>query len=147
MAKYEVTKTTEAKKLNKRSKLPTGEVVTLPFGAILENRITDGDRETFHYLGEIYQMPTKVFRDTTKRIGSADEIEDAPAPASDTPVAAAFPATAEPEPSGPVLRWETLNSQPVTRRTKVPGGWLIAAPGAGLTFYPDPDHEWDGGSL
>ncbi len=51
------------------------------------------------------------------------------------------------------------------RRSKVPGGWLIVAtttfqysqgngngPGSfeaagGLTFYPDPDHKWDGNSL
>jgi len=43
-------------------------------------------------------------------------------------------------------------------RSKVPGGWLIYAcqvsndgvyPHAhgGPTFYPDPTHEWDGGSL
>ena len=47
-------------------------------------------------------------------------------------------------------------------RSKVPGGWLIIAisdlqggghgPGSntaagGLTFYPDPDHKWDGSSL
>jgi hypothetical protein len=43
------------------------------------------------------------------------------------------------------------------RRSKVPGGWLIyvhaedndpECPYAygGLTFYPDPKHEWNGGS-
>ena len=48
-------------------------------------------------------------------------------------------------------------------RAKVPGGWLVAfsegASGAGsyggecgfgsggLTFYPDPNHRWDGSSL
>jgi hypothetical protein len=34
-------------------------------------------------------------------------------------------------------------------RAKVPGGWLVmifTAPG-GLTFYPDPQHTWDGSSL
>jgi hypothetical protein len=35
-----------------------------------------------------------------------------------------------------------------TSRCYGPGGWLIAAgSGAGLTFYPDPGHEWDGTSL
>ena len=47
--------------------------------------------------------------------------------------------------SGAVLKWETLktvreedglmDSKYMTERAKVPGGW------------PDPKHEWDGGSL
>lgn len=34
-------------------------------------------------------------------------------------------------------------------RAKVPGGWLVvvADNARGLTFYPDPNHHWDGGSL
>ena len=35
-------------------------------------------------------------------------------------------------------------------RAKVPGGWLVCiwdSYGIGLTFYPDPDHKWDGGTL
>ena len=34
-------------------------------------------------------------------------------------------------------------------RTKVPGGWLVLVihNATGLTFYPDPEHEWDGWSL
>ena len=35
-------------------------------------------------------------------------------------------------------------------RAKVPGGWLVMASGgqglSGVTFYPDPEHRWDGGS-
>lgn len=43
-----------------------------------------------------------------------------------------------------------------TYRAKVPGGWLIqiqrytadhSAHTGGLTFYPDPNHEWDGNSI
>lgn len=32
---------------------------------------------------------------------------------------------------------------------KVPGGWLLRCVGMELTltFVPDPNHEWDGGSL
>ena len=63
---------------------------------------------------------------------------------------------------GPVLRWETLpttreedgllDSKYMTERAKIPGGWLVVSQfhigGAhGLTFVPDPRHEWDGGSL
>ena len=36
-------------------------------------------------------------------------------------------------------------------RAKVPGGWLVMVSGtqgiSGVTFYPDPRHEWDGGTL
>jgi len=64
--------------------------------------------------------------------------------------------------SGAVLKWETLetvrqeqgfmNSKYMTERAKVPGGWLIISQfyvgGAhGLVFLPDPNHDWDGGSL
>ncbi|HWY88891.1 MAG TPA: hypothetical protein VNX28_19415 [Gemmataceae bacterium] len=37
-------------------------------------------------------------------------------------------------------------------RARIPGGWLvfIETPGrgglGGVTFYPDPDHTWDGGT-
>lgn len=46
------------------------------------------------------------------------------------------------------------------QRAKVPGGWLVYVFGhgysfrsrsiwghGGLTFYPDPEHKWDGNSL
>lgn len=36
------------------------------------------------------------------------------------------------------------------RRAPIPGGWLVALglnEGGGLTFVPDPHHEWDGGSV
>lgn len=46
------------------------------------------------------------------------------------------------------------------QRAKVPGGWLVYVFGhgysyrsrsiwghGGLTFYPDPEHQWDGNSL
>ena len=62
----------------------------------------------------------------------------------------------------PVLSWQTLNStreekgilnsEYLAERAKVPGGWLVISQfyigGAhGLVFLPDPNHEWDGGSL
>ncbi len=35
-------------------------------------------------------------------------------------------------------------------RAKVPGGWLVFICGNagmnGATFYPDPDHQWNGGT-
>ena len=62
----------------------------------------------------------------------------------------------------PVLSWETLNttreekgllnSDYLTERAKVPGGWLVISQfyigsAHGLVFLPDPNHEWNGGSL
>ncbi len=56
------------------------------------------------------------------------------------------------------LVWEELKSSRVgggiftmdwnVLRTKVPGGWLVLVihSTSGLTFYPDPEHKWDGGS-
>jgi hypothetical protein len=52
------------------------------------------------------------------------------------------------------LQWQKLSDKgspySSTFRAKVPGGWLVqvrAEGGSGITFYPDPEHEWDGGSL
>lgn len=55
------------------------------------------------------------------------------------------------------LVWHKLNSSSEDRvfslgnvyRAKVPGGWLVVVTddARGLTFYPDPEHHWDGGSL
>ena len=55
----------------------------------------------------------------------------------------------------PLIEWEKIPGQmrgdsgpPLLYmyRTKIPGGWLFAW-GDGLTFVPDPNHEWDGNSL
>jgi hypothetical protein len=36
-------------------------------------------------------------------------------------------------------------------RAMVPGGWLVVVSGnsgaSGVAFYPDPKHEWNGGTL
>ena len=32
-------------------------------------------------------------------------------------------------------------------RAKVPGGWLVIYSKESITFYPDPNHDWDGSSL
>jgi hypothetical protein len=53
----------------------------------------------------------------------------------------------------PLLAFERLESnQAVFTRAKVDGGWLVMVSamnlnaGVALTFYPDPKHEWNGGS-
>jgi len=52
------------------------------------------------------------------------------------------------------LNFEKLDVGAVSfrvNRAKIPGGWLVFASsnsgGGGLTFYPDPQHKWDGGSV
>ncbi len=53
------------------------------------------------------------------------------------------------------LIWENLVIESITdiasvQRAKVPGGWLVVTAlitGGGMTFYPDPEHRWDGSSL
>ena len=49
-----------------------------------------------------------------------------------------------------MLKYQELESNMDVYRAKVPGGWLVLFKGfdnAGLTFYPDPNHAWDGNSL
>jgi hypothetical protein len=64
------------------------------------------------------------------------------------------------------IRWEPIEGEeivrdkhvsagdvPRVRRAKIPGGWFVFVQEwpqlgtAGAFFYPDPTHEWDGGSL
>jgi hypothetical protein len=52
------------------------------------------------------------------------------------------------------IEWEEIsdsNDSILVRRAKIPGGWLVFAysytlEATGLTFVPDPNHEWDGKS-
>jgi hypothetical protein len=58
MAKFELTKSIEACKLNPRTRVPLNEYQTIPFGAIIDNRVDKGRVEHFSYLGEHYEYPT-----------------------------------------------------------------------------------------
>jgi len=131
LAKVELNKSIEARKLNQRTGLPeTGPEVTIPYGAIIEHVETDRDREKFQYLRDLYSCSHEVFV-------SAVNLSAPAAPAE--PVAVASKAK---------LQWEPLDSSHhAVLRAKVPGGWLLALAGAGLTFYPDPKHRWDGSSV
>jgi hypothetical protein len=138
MAKYEITKSIDVDELNKRSGLPTGKKRTLPFGAIIMDRVEDREMDRFTYLGELYRTKTEDLNTACRLIG-----ED--------PVAAAAPAP-DAKPAGQPkhsykLQWEALSSSIPSSRAKVPGGWLVAVTNGGLTFFPDPGHEWDGSSL
>ena len=56
MAKFELTKNIEAKKLNKRTGVPTGgPPVNIPYGALIDDPSEDRDLVNFSYLGEPYQ--------------------------------------------------------------------------------------------
>ena len=50
------------------------------------------------------------------------------------------------------LKYEGNKPAKYAYRARVPGGWLIFiwTPGrgglGGVTFYPDPNHAWDGGT-
>lgn len=54
-----------------------------------------------------------------------------------------------------VIVWEECTSVGgllAVLRAKVPGGWLVYASNGyhhhgGITFYPDPEHRWTGGTL
>jgi len=143
MSKFELIKTVEARKLNKRTGIPTTEPpVTIPFGAIIENLAEDRDVIKFTYLGEPYQCPEDIMKVAVTPI---QEIRKEAPPA----------AAREEEPAPPPgveagLEWEPLrSSHHPTMRAKVPGGWLVAlagTAGAALAFYPDPQHRWDGTS-
>lgn len=51
-----------------------------------------------------------------------------------------------------MLHWELVPSDSglTVYRAQVPGGWLVftywGSGYAGQTFYPDPNHQWDGTS-
>jgi hypothetical protein len=140
----ELNKSIEARKLNKRTGAPTTDPeVSIPYGAIIENVHSDRDFERFTYLTELYQCSHTLLASATDpkvwkaQLAAASESTPSAAPNPDPPA-----------PAAPGLQWVPLDTSKVALlRAKVPGGWLIAAAsGAGLTFYPDPDHMWDGTS-
>jgi hypothetical protein len=56
MAKFELTKSIEAVKLNPRTMRPLSQLKhTIPYGAVLEKLTPDGNMLQFHYLGEPYE--------------------------------------------------------------------------------------------
>jgi hypothetical protein len=70
MAKFEVTKSIEARKLNPRTMVPLNEYHTIPFGAIIDNLLEDRDMPQFSYLGEHYQYPHEDLKAASRPIQS-----------------------------------------------------------------------------
>jgi hypothetical protein len=143
LAKISLSKRIDATKLHPRTLAPlAGPEVNIPFGALVESISSDHDREKFLFLGEPYSVRREVFLEATR----ADE-------AGATPVFTPAAAPVEPKPSAVPdakearLKFERLDAGSyAAARAKVPGGWLVACD-TGVTFYPDPGHEWDGASL
>ena len=133
--KFELTKSVQARKLNKRSGLPMNEWTTIPFGALISDLQEDRNLFKFTYLGEPYNCEQAIMASALKGL-----VRSRAAFEEETP--------AEPGPALPELSWTLVRSSHIqVRRAKVPGGWLIASGSGGIAFYPDPEHAWDGASL
>lgn len=136
MAKFELSKSVEGVKVNKRSGIPTTERVSLAFGAIIEDPREERDCLRFKYLLDIVDVKLSEIEGYYKPIDGAS----APTASAQSPSAPAAPADTR------FIRWESIPSNIATSRAKVPGGWLVSTPN-GLAFLPDPDHAWAGSSL
>jgi hypothetical protein len=149
LAKISLNKWIEATKLHARTLAPlAGPEVTIPFGALVESIGTDHDRERFRFLGEPYSVRREIFLEATRP--DAASAAHAPAPVAAqaiTPAAVEAEPPASPGAIEAKLKFERLDAGGyAAARAKVPGGWLVAC-GTGVTFYPDPEHKWDGSSV
>jgi hypothetical protein len=141
MAMLEVTKTIEARKLNKRTRAPVAEPpVTIPYGAILSEVVENDGMMAFLHLGELYQCRSEILRP------ASSPLDGAPSAARTT-----GPAVPSPAPEPVTFVWQKLAAgRETTLRAKLPGGWLISV-GEGaarsVVFYPDLNHDWDGTTL
>ncbi len=137
-----LTKMIEATKLHPRTGMPLSvPPVTVPFGALIEPVGSDRDSERFIYLSELFECKRDLFLSATGGDKGQSKAEEVIAQSPD--VEKAEPAA----PSGPRLVWEPINSSNYSvSRAAIPGGWLVALHGSGVTFVPDAKHKWDGGS-
>ena len=129
--------------LNKKTGVPWSEPEAhIPYGAIVQYVSSDGRNERFTYMTELYRCPADVLASALdggkipreEEASSAKPVQD-PGPASN-------PAPAH------TLKFEQLAAGSYAiARAKVPGGWLVANSATGLTFYPDPEHSWNGESI
>lgn len=143
MSKYEVTKSVEAAKLNKRTGIAlTEHPTTIPYGAIISDIQEDRDHLTFAYMGDRYTVKRDIFASAYIALGGVSTGGGTAAgPATQ-------PAVAVVDDERPMLQFESLrvNGAGALSRARVPGGWLVAGNGS-VTFVPDALHEWNGGSL
>jgi hypothetical protein len=143
--KLTIIKSINANRLNPKTGVPYSEPeTTIPYGAILTYRGSDGDSERFDYMTVLYRCKRDVLSSAIEggKIPAENGASTEAAPVATKAAAASAPA---PEPS---LKFEKLNATPYAiARAKVPGGWLVLAGTTSIAFYPDPDHAWTGESL
>lgn len=159
MLKYELTKSIEGRKVNRRTgNLMQGYPVTIPYGSLLVNVEYAEDIVRFDYLDNRFECPSVVVKGFLHEVVKPTvEMPDAAEPpavaetmsasAGETPATAARPVDAPvPEPaSGPALVFEVIPIRGLRvgmGRAKVPGGWLVATTSGGVTFLPDAEHTW-----
>ena len=142
--KLTIIKSINANRLNPKTGVPYSEPeTTIPYGAILTYRGSDGDSERFDFMAVLYRCKRDVL---------ASAVEGGKLPAenggsAEPPAVAAKSAAAAPAPE-PSLKFEKLNAAPYAiARAKVPGGWLVLAGTSSIAFYPDAEHAWTGESL
>ena len=149
MAKISLIKRIDATKLHPRTLAPlAGPEVNIPFGALVESIGGDHAREKFLFLGEPYSVRREIFLDAIGPDAAAKTRAAPPVAAPEIVLAPAEPVpSAAPDMPEARLKFEPLDAGSYAMaRAKVPGGWLVAC-GAGVTFYPDKGHQWDGSSL
>jgi hypothetical protein len=136
-------KSIAATHLNRKTGVPWSEPeANIPYGAIVQYVGSDGRNERFTYMSELYRCPADLL---ASALDGGKIPQGAPA--------AAAKAVQEPGPaSNPspafTLKFEQLAAETYSiARAKVPGGWLVANGATGLTFYPDPEHSWNGQSI
>jgi hypothetical protein len=136
MPVFELGKSIESIRLNKRNRLPMGDPPrTIPFGALIDEIRETGDRASFVYLGELYECSADVLRSALLESAAAQ-----PNGASDR---AATQATENAAKQPTSLEWEPVASTEGSfSRARVPGGWLLMNDASALVFIPDHQHVW-----
>jgi hypothetical protein len=147
LPKIPLIKSIEATKLHPKTGTSLGVPdVTISYGALIEYAGSDRDRERFTYLGDLYACKREAFLSATGGVKGQPKAEAKPAAVPEPPASGA-PASAAGKAPRKRLEWERVNSSDHSvSRAMVPGGWLVALNGAGVTFVPDPGHRWDGGT-
>ncbi len=129
--------------LNKKTGVPWSEPeANIPYGAIVQHVGADGRNERFTYMSELYRCPADVLASALDGGKIPQEEQATAAKAVQEPGPRSNPAPAF------TLKFEQLAAGTYSiTRAKVPGGWLVANGATGLTFYPDPEHSWNGLSI
>ena len=136
-------KSIAATHLNKKTGVPWSEPeANIPFGAIVQYVGSDGRNERFTYMTELYRCPADILASALDGGKIPQEAQPAAPRMVQEPGPASNPAPVH------TLKFEQLAAGSYSiARAKVPGGWLVSNGASGLTFYPDPQHSWDGESI